>query len=334
MYSSLQRVFILRQIGSLVLGEAKNGTLLPSTLHAVSAARHLEGPISILIPGHGVNDAAEAAAAVEGVESVIVADDSSLANTLAEPTAKLLAKLQERKKYSSIVAASGSYGRNILPRAAALLDVQAVADVVEIIDMTTFIRPMYAGNVLATVKLLEDDKVRMLTIRPTAFEPVGTTGGSATVEKVEASDIDEARKWIGKSEWVEDSEVIAERPELGQAKVVVSGGRALKSKENFKMIEELADELGGAVGASRAAVDAGFAPNDLQVGQTGKIVAPELYIAIGISGAIQHVAGIKDSKCIVAINSDGEAPIFQVIYLKYRSLSNLRPLFAFAKKIH
>lgn len=298
-------------MGSLVLGEEKNGTLLTSTLHAVSAAQQMGKPVSVLITGFSVDRAAEMAAKIKGVEHVVVADDASLHKNLAEPTAALVVALQKRKKYSSILAASSSFGKNILPRAAAILDIQAVADVIHIKDRDTFVRPIYAGNALATVKMIGDD-VRMLTIRATSFPPALEVGGNASIEKVEDSEIEMAKQNSSLSEWVEDSEVVAERPELGQAKIVVSGGRALKSKENFRMIEELADLLGGAVGASRAAVDAGFVPNDLQVGQTGKIVAPDLYIAAGISGAIQHVAGIKDSKCIVAINSDSEAPIFKV----------------------
>lgn len=244
---------------------------------------------------------------------VLVADDDVLEHGLAEPAAALLSQVQTNRTFSHIIAPSTTFGRNILPRAAALCSTQAIADVLSITDKDTFVRPIYAGNALATVKAVEDGRPRWLTARPTAFAPASaTTTAPAPIETVKEEEVASARQAAGSSQWVQESALASERPELSQAKVVVSGGRALKSKENFAVIERLADLLGGAVGASRAAVDAGYAPNDLQVGQTGKVVAPELYIAIGISGAIQHVAGMKDSKVIVSINSDGEAPIFQV----------------------
>jgi electron transfer flavoprotein alpha subunit len=303
------------QISSLVLAEQKHGKLQPATLHAVTAAKQLGGPVTVLVAGKGVAEVASLASTVEGVEKVLVADDASLEHGLAEPTAALLAQIQSKRNFSHLIAPSTTFGRNILPRAAALLDIQAVADIIEIQDKDTYVRPIYAGNALATVKALGEGKTRCLTVRPTAFSAavVSTDSSSSSpIEAVDSEELDAAKAEAGNSEWVSETAAVSERPELSQAKVVVSGGRALKNKENFVAIERLADLLGGAVGASRAAVDAGYAPNDLQVGQTGKVVAPELYIAIGISGAIQHVAGMKDSKVIVSINSDGEAPIFQV----------------------
>lgn len=305
------------QLSSLVIAEQKQGNLQPSTLHAISAAQQLGGPITVLVSGHSsIQQAATSASTILGINSVLVADDLCLDKNLAESTAALIHKIQTNRKFSHLIAPSTSFGRNVLPRAAALLNIQAVADVIAIQDTDTFARPIYAGNAVATIKCL-GDKPRCLTIRPIAFpaavmDKEKKNKSNVPMEDVDASELAAAVDASGKSEWMEESTAIAERPELGQAKVVVAGGRALKSKENFLIIERLADILGGAVGASRAAVDAGYAPNDLQVGQTGKVVAPDLYIAIGISGAIQHVAGMKDSKVIVAINSDGEAPIFQV----------------------
>lgn len=302
----------LRSLSTLVLAEHKGGALQPNTLHTLTAARALGGPVTVLVAGHGIGPVAEAAAKAEGVSGVLTADDPSLAHGLAEPAAALLAAVEQRRGFSHVLAPSSTYGRNVLPRAAALLDVQAVADVLEIRDADTFVRPIYAGNALATVKALGQGP-RLLTVRPTAFAAAPASSGSATMEAVSADELTAAQQAAGGSEWVGEDVRKSDRPELGQARVVVSGGRALKSAENFStMLGSLADKLGAAVGASRAAVDAGYAPNDLQVGQTGKVVAPDLYIAIGISGAIQHVAGMSSSKVIVAINSDADAPIFQI----------------------
>lgn len=306
--------FSQRALSTLVLAEHKDGALLPNTLHTLTAAKQLGGPVTVLVAGGVGSTTAVAAAAskADGVTAVLTAEHSCLAHSLAEPAAGLLGAVQRSRKYTHVLAPSSTLGRNVLPRAAALLDVQAVADVVEVRDERTFVRPIYAGNALATVQALGEG-VRMLTVRPTAFAPSATGGGSASVEPVNPEEMQAAKDAAGASQWVGEEVCKSDRPELGQARVVVSGGRALKSAENFSaLLDPIADKLGAAVGASRAAVDAGYAPNDLQVGQTGKVVAPDLYIAIGISGAIQHVAGMSSSKVIVAINSDADAPIFQI----------------------
>lgn len=285
----------------LLLGEVTDGQLsVDATAKALTAARKL-GPVTILCAGAKAADAAAEAARLEGVEKVLVAEDDSLGHRLAEPTAALIVALA--KDYTHIVAPATTDAKNILPRVAALLDVMVISDVSGIVDADTFERPIYAGNAIQTVK--SSDPIKVVSIRTSTFDPTGQ-GGSAPVEKV---DVPAA---TGLSEWVEDKVAASDRPELTSARIVVSGGRGVGSKENFEMIEKLADKLGAAVGASRAAVDSGYAPNDWQVGQTGKVVAPDLYIAVGISGAIQHLAGMKDSKVIVAINKDEEAPIFQV----------------------
>ena len=285
----------------LLLAEINNGALvLDSTARTVSASKAL-GDITILCAGHGAEEAATQAATIEGVSTVLVANDDALANRLAEPMAALLASLAD--PFEHIVAAATSDAKNILPRLAALLDVMIIPDIVSILDGNTFERPIYAGNALQTVTTSDEKKI--LTIRTSSFDAAGTAG-AVEIKSVQSEALPNL------SAWVKDELVVSERPDLGAAKIVVSGGRGVGSEENFGVISQLADKMGAAIGASRAAVDAGFAANDLQVGQTGKVVAPDLYIAAGISGAIQHLAGMKDSKYIVAINKDPEAPIFQV----------------------
>ncbi|QNM97691.1 electron transfer flavoprotein subunit alpha/FixB family protein [Chitinimonas koreensis] len=286
----------------LVVAEHDNATLKSSTLNTVTAAQKLGSDIHVLIAGHNAGAAAEAAAKVAGVAKVLLADAAHLAHQLAENVAPVVVELA--RGYSHVLAPATTAGKNYLPRVAALLDVAQVSDVIAIESADTFVRPIYAGNVIATVQ--SSDPIKVLTVRTTAFD-AAATGGSAAIEHV-GSGSDAA-----KSAFVSQELTKSSRPELGAAKVIVSGGRALGSSEQFHgVLEPLADKLGAAIGASRAAVDAGYAPNDYQVGQTGKIVAPQLYLAVGISGAIQHLAGMKDSKVIVAINKDEEAPIFQV----------------------
>ncbi len=284
----------------LVIAEHDNKALNGATLNVVAAAQKIGGDITVLVAGSGAQAVADQAAKVAGVSKVLLADDAAYANQLAENVAKLVAELG--KGYSHILAASTTTGKNILPRAAALLDVSMITDIVAVESGNTFKRPIYAGNAIATVQ--SDEAIIVGTVRGTAFDPVAAEGGSAAVEVVsEAKD-------AGISKFVSEEIVKSERPELTAARIVVSGGRGVGSGENYhKVLDPLADKLGAAQGASRAAVDAGFVPNDMQVGQTGKIVAPDLYIAVGISGAIQHLAGMKDSKVIVAINKDEEAPI-------------------------
>jgi electron transfer flavoprotein alpha subunit len=285
---------------ALVLAEVAGGKLLPATLNTVSAAVKLGGDVHVLVAGP--KSAAEAAAKIAGVAKVLLADDARYAEPLAEPVAALIVSLA--KSYAAVLAPATTFGKNVLPRAAALLDVAQISDIVAVVGPDTFVRPIYAGNALATVK--STDAIKIITVRGTGFEPAKADGGSATIENVAAADDPNLSKFVSRQESK------SERPELTAARVIVSGGRGMGSGDNFKLIEAVADKLGAAVGASRAAVDAGFVPNDLQVGQTGKIVAPELYLAVGISGAIQHLAGMKDSKVIAAINKDEEAPIFQV----------------------
>ncbi|MDH3319865.1 MAG: FAD-binding protein [Betaproteobacteria bacterium] len=286
----------------LVLAEHDNNQLKKATLNTVAAAQKAGGDIHVLVAGHNAGEAAKAVAQIAGVAKVLHADAAHLGEFLAENVAALVVALA--KDYSHIFAPATSTGKDVMPRAAALLDVQQVSEIVAIESPDTFVRPIYAGNALATVK--SADKIKVITVRTTAFDAVAATGGNAQVEIVQAPADSGLSSFVGR-------EVAkSERPELTSARVVVSGGRGMGSGENFKLLEPLADTLNAAMGASRAAVDAGFVPNDWQVGQTGKIVAPDLYVAVGISGAIQHLAGMKDSRVIVAINKDEEAPIFQV----------------------
>ena len=286
----------------LLLAEHDNATLSDQTAKALSAAAQIGGDVHVLVAGSGAKAAADAAAKLSGVSKVLLADDASLANNLAEPLAALIVSLAG--SYDTIIAAATASAKNVMPRVAALLDVAQVSEIVEVISADTFKRPIYAGNAIQTVQATDAKKV--ITVRTASFQAAGE-GGSASVEAVPAAGN------AGVSTFVSDALSSSERPELTSAKIIISGGRALGSAEKFKeVILPVADKLGAAVGASRAAVDAGYAPNDWQVGQTGKVVAPDLYIAAGISGAIQHLAGMKDSKVIVAINKDEEAPIFQV----------------------
>ncbi|GAA0569269.1 electron transfer flavoprotein subunit alpha/FixB family protein [Rhizomicrobium electricum] len=286
----------------LVLAEHDSALLSPATRTTVTAAQELgSGSVHVLVAGKGATEVASAAARITGVEKVLHADAPAYEQGLAEPLTALILSLAEN--YDAILAPATTFGKNVMPRVAALLDVMQISDIVAVKAPDTFVRPIYAGNALATVQT--KDKRKVITVRTTAFSPA-EEGGSASVETV-APAADPAQ-----SAFVGREVVKSERPELTAARIVVSGGRGLGSKENFVLMEKLADALGAAIGASRAAVDAGYAPNDFQVGQTGKIVAPDLYIAVGISGAIQHLAGMKDSKVIVAINKDEEAPIFQI----------------------
>ncbi|AZM96306.1 MAG: electron transfer flavoprotein subunit alpha/FixB family protein [Gammaproteobacteria bacterium] len=285
----------------LVLADLHEGQLAGATAHVVAAAKAIGGDIDVLVAGEGVQAAADAAAKLDGVSKVRVADNAVYAHQLAEPMGALLVELAG--DYTHVLAGASTTGKNVLPRLAALKDVSQLSDVIGVESADTFLRPIYAGNAIATVK--SDDALKVMTVRTTAFDAVESTGGAA-VEAVEVVVEN------GQSSFVKQELAQSDRPELGGAKVVVSGGRGMGNGENFKLLDGIADKLGAAIGASRAAVDAGFVPNDMQVGQTGKIVAPELYIAVGISGAIQHLAGMKDSKVIVAINKDEEAPIFQV----------------------
>ena len=286
----------------LVIAEHDNATLKGATLNTITAAAKIGGDVEVLVAGAGCGAAAEAAAKVAGVAKVLVADNAAYEYQLAENMGELVAELG--KGYSHILAAATTTGKDFLPRAAALLDVNMISEVIGVEGEDTFVRPIYAGNAIATVK--SSDSIKVMTVRGTAFDAAAAEGGSAAVEAVDVA------KDAGVSAFASEELAKSDRPELTAASVVISGGRGMGNGENFDLLYKVADKIGAAVGASRAAVDAGFVPNDMQVGQTGKIVAPDLYVAVGISGAIQHLAGMKDSKVIVAINKDEEAPIFQV----------------------
>ena len=286
----------------LILAEHDNNELKAATLNTVTAATQLDADVHLLVAGSACQGVAEAAAQVAGVSKVLVAEAEYYGHGLAENIAPLIVGLADN--YSHLLAPNTTSGKNIMPRVAALLDVAQISDIIGIESADTFVRPIYAGNVLATVQ--SQDSIKVITVRGTAFEAAEIGAASATIESVAAT------ADAGLSSFIGQELTESERPELTSAKIVISGGRGMQSGDNFPMLEEIADKLGAAVGASRAAVDAGFVPNDYQVGQTGKVVAPDLYIAVGISGAIQHLAGMKDSQVIVAINKDEEAPIFQV----------------------
>ena len=286
----------------LVVADHDNESLNAATRVSVAAAKEIGGDVHVLVAGENCRGVADEAAKVDGVAKVLLADNAAYGHSLAENLAALVAELAA--DYDHVLTAHTTVGRNFLPRVAALLDVAQISDIVEVVSADTFKRPIYAGNAIATVK--SNDAKKVVSVRGTAYDPVAAEGGSASVEEVSAAHDQ------GISSWLKDDIAESERPDLTAASVVISGGRGMGSGDNFKLLEGIADKLGAAIGASRAAVDAGFVPNDMQVGQTGKIVAPDLYIAVGISGAIQHLAGMKDSKVIVAINKDEEAQIFQV----------------------
>ena len=286
----------------LLIAEHNNKELRPFTLNAVTAASQIDQDVHAVIIGHNSEQAVKALSALPAVKKVISVEASHYENFTAENFAPIIVKLAEN--YTHIVSSANTFGKNLMPRIAALLDTSQVSDITKVISNDTFIRPIYAGNAFATVK--SNDTKKCVTIRPTSFDPCESTGGSAPIEKV-----DGLEEFV-QTKFIKREEVKSDRPELGTARIVVSGGRGMQSGDNFKLITEVADKLGAAIGASRAAVDAGYISNDHQVGQTGKVVVPDLYIAVGISGAIQHLAGMKESKVIVAINKDGEAPIFSV----------------------
>ncbi len=287
---------------NLVIVEHDNNEVAAATLHAVTAAQQIGGDIDLLVAGENCDAVADAAAKIAGVSSVKVADDPMFGHHLAENLATLIAEVAAG--YSHVLASATTFGKNVMPRAAALLDKAQISEIVEVKAADTFVRPIYAGNALATVQ--SSDSIKVITVRTIKFEAAAAEGGSASVEAISGG------ADAGLSSWVSQAVSNNDQVDLTSAKIVVSGGRGMQSGDNFSMLHSLADKLGAAVGASRAAVDSGFVPNEFQVGQTGKVIAPDLYIAVGISGAIQHLAGMKESKVIVAINNDSEAPIFQV----------------------
>ena len=286
----------------LLISEHNNKELKPFTLNAITAASKINEDVHVLVLGHNSDSVAKSVSEVPNVKKVVHINDTIYENYLAENYTSAIINLS--KDYSHIMCSANTFGKNLMPRVAALLDVSQVSDITKVISSDTFLRPIYAGNAFATVK--SSDKIKCITVRPTSFDPAPTTGGSAEIQTGEVGDSTNLSKFIKKEE------IKSDRPELGTARIVISGGRGLQSGENFKLITAVADKLNAAIGASRAAVDAGYITNDHQVGQTGKVVVPDLYIAVGISGAIQHLAGMKESKVIVAINKDGEAPIFSV----------------------
>lgn len=289
-------------MSTLILAEHEGGELRPATLSVISAAVAIGGDIHLLVAGKDISGVADAAAKVTGVDKVLICDDAAYEHEIAENLADLVISVAEG--YSHILFAATAAGKNVMPRVAALLDVSGISDITEVVSEDTFIRPIYAGNAMATVK--NSNAVKVIGVRATSFDPAAAEGGSAATDTVAALAASEQVSFIGQELSTSD------RPELTSADIVVSGGRGMQNGENFSMLDDIAAKLNAAVGASRAAVDAGFVPNEYQVGQTGKVVAPNLYLAVGISGAIQHLAGMKDSKVIVAINKDEEAPIFQV----------------------
>jgi len=286
----------------LLIAEHNNKELRPFTLNAVTAASQIDSELHVLVIGHNCSDVAKKTSEIPVVKKVLHTEGSHYENFIAENFTPVIVKASEN--YSHIICSANTFGKNLMPRVSALLDISQVSDIIKVLSPDTFLRPIYAGNAFATVK--SNDPKKCITIRPTSFEPCKTTGGSAEITKFEPAEQSEASKFIKKEE------TKSERPELGTARIVISGGRGMQSGDNFKLITAIADKLNAAIGASRAAVDAGYIGNDHQVGQTGKVVVPDLYIAVGISGAIQHLAGMKESKVIVAINKDGEAPIFSV----------------------
>ena len=289
-------------MSSLLIAEHNNKEVKPFTLNAITAASEIDPDLHVLVLGHNADTVAKSVSEIPNVKKVIHIDNEIYQNYIAENFTSAIVKHAEN--YSHIICSANTFGKNLMPRIAALLDISQVSDIIKVISSDTFLRPIYAGNAFATVK--STDAKKCITIRPTSFEPAATSGGSAEIVKGDSAELSNHTKFIKKEE------IKSDRPELGTARIVISGGRGMQSGENFKLIQEVADKLNAAIGASRAAVDAGYITNDHQVGQTGKVVVPDLYIAVGISGAIQHLAGMKESKIIVAINKDGEAPIFSV----------------------